>query len=47
MKNWFIDLIVILFYAAIAAVILGVCFGIVWLIATSNLPDWVKFALLK
>lgn len=41
------DIIVILVYIVIAVLILGAAFGVTWMIATSDLPDWVKFALLK
>lgn len=41
------DIIAILFYVVIAVLILGVACGVTWMIATSDLPDWVKFSLLK
>jgi hypothetical protein len=41
------DIIVILCYIVIAVLILGEASGVTWMIATSDLPDWVKFALLK
>ena len=40
MKLWQIQLMALV-------VIMGVLFLFYWLIGTSNLPDWVKFALLK
>lgn len=34
-------------YFVMAVIVLAICFGITYLIATSNLPDWVKFWLLN
>lgn len=34
-------------YFVMVVIVLAICFGITYLIATSNLPDWVKFWLLK
>ena len=34
-------------YFVMAVIVLAICIGIAYLIATSNLPDWVKFILLN
>ena len=34
-------------YVLFALLLFGLVFGFAWLVGTSNLPDWVKFALLR
>lgn len=41
------DIIAILFYVVLIALVFGVAIGLTWLIATSDMPLWLKFLLLK
>lgn len=34
-------------WVLIILIVFGVCFGLTYLIAESNLPEWVKFWLLR
>ena len=47
MKNYNYDTIGCVTCLVIAMIVGAICFGIAWLIGTSNLPDWVKFWLLR
>ena len=48
MKKWYeTDIVANILIAIVVIVVLMVIFGGAYLIASSNLPDWFKFFLLK
>ena len=46
-KKFFSDNFVLIFKVLFTLIICGVSFGFAWLIAESDMPEWVKFWLLR
>ena len=47
MKDSTADAIGCLFTVVVLIIVLGIGLGVTYWIATSNLPDWLKFAILR